>query len=141
MSLKIKERRRARFHAIQALYQKHIANTSIVELKFQFHQENINRHAVEWDFFYRLLEGVDSTILLLDKQINIFAVYNIDSINIINLSILRLGTYEIINFLEIPYQVILSEYTKHAKCFGTESGYRFINGILEKIALEIRNSN
>ena len=139
MSLKIKERRRARFHAIQALYQKQIAQTSLSELKLQFHQENIDRHTVEWDFFYRLMDGVEAKTALLDQKINQFAANNIDSINPIDLSILRLGTYELIDCLEIPHQVILSEYTEHAKCFGTDSGYRFINGILEQLAAELRH--
>ena len=139
MSFKIKERRRARFHAIQASYQKAIAKTAVSELKLQFYQDNTDRHAVEWDFFYRLIDGVEIKTELLDQKINYFSINNLDSINIINLSILRLSTYELMDFLDIPYQVILSEYTEHAKCFGTVSGYRFINGVLEQLANKLRH--
>ena len=139
MLLKIKERRRARFHAIQALYQKSVAKTSLRDLKLQFHQDNVDRHSVEWDFFYRLMDGVEEKQALLDQKINQFAANDIDSINPIDLSILRLSTYELVDCLEIPYQVILSEYTEHAKCFGTEAGCRFINGILEQLAAALRD--
>ena len=39
MTIKVKERKRARFHAVQALYQREMAGTSFLELKTQFHIE------------------------------------------------------------------------------------------------------
>ena len=58
MAIKVKERRRARFHAIQALYQREMAGTSFADLRVQFHIDNVDRHPVEWDFFNDLLLGV-----------------------------------------------------------------------------------
>ncbi len=138
MSLKFKERRRARFHAVQALYQQAVAHTSINELKLQFYADNVERHLVEWDFFYHLLDGVDKNKVLIDHKINHYATNDLASINLIDLAILRLGTYELIDCLDIPYQVVLNEYVDQAKELGTEEGHRFVNGLLDKIAKEMR---
>ena len=137
--MKIKERRRARFYAIQALYQKQISETTIPELKLQFYQDNTGRHLVEWNFFYRLIDGVGEKKIFLDKKINQFSMNSIDSISLIDLSILRLGAYELIDCLEIPYQVIISEYTEYGKEFGTDRCYRFINGLLERLVFNLRH--
>ncbi|WP_395947057.1 transcription antitermination factor NusB [Caedibacter taeniospiralis] len=138
MSLKFKERRRARFHAVQALYQQSVAHTSLDELKLQFYADNVERHLVEWDFFYRLLDGVDKNKVLIDHKINHYATNDLASINLIDLAILRLGAYELIDCLDIPYQVVLNEYVDQAKELGTEEGHRFVNGLLDKIAKEMR---
>ncbi|WP_119344199.1 transcription antitermination factor NusB [Facilibium subflavum] len=139
MSLKIKERRRARFHAVQALYQQSIAATPMHELKAQFYNDNCDRHAVEWDFFYHLLDGVNKNKVLIDEKIGQYAVDNIDSINTIDLAILRLGAYELLDCLDIPYQVVLNEYVDQAKSLGTQEGHGFVNGVLDKLVTEFRN--
>ena len=138
MSLKVKERKRARFHAVQALYQQSVALTNINELKLQFYADNIDRHPVEWDFFYRLLDGVDQNKEVIDQKINHYAINDLSSINAVDLAILRLGAYELIDCLDIPYQVVLNEYVDQAKELGTEEGHRFVNGLLDKIAKEVR---
>ncbi|WP_119327618.1 transcription antitermination factor NusB [Cysteiniphilum halobium] len=138
MSLKVKERRRARFHAVQALYQQSLANTQVNELKLQFYADNIDRHPVEWDFFYRLIDGVDQNKEMIDQKINHYATNDLASINPIDLAILRLGAYELIDCLDVPYQVVLNEYVDQAKELGTKEGHRFVNGLLDKIAKEMR---
>lgn len=138
MSLKVKERRRARFHAIQALYQRDMAGSSFTELKAQYYIDNQDRHPVEWDFFYRLLDGVAAMQGAIDEHINVLALHKLESINPIELAIIRLGAYELIDCLEIPYQVIVNEYVDQASSLGTEDGHRFVNGMLDKLAKKIR---
>ena len=76
---------------------------------------------------------------MIDHKINHYAINSLSSISQIDLEILRLGTYELIDCLYIPYQAILSEYVDQAKHLGTENGHRFVNGLLGKIAEEIRS--
>ncbi len=138
MSIKIKERRRARFHAIQALYQEAMAGTSISELKAQFYSDNVDRHPVDWDFFNRITEGAIHNKTLIDEKIERYAVNNMDSINAIDLAILRLGAYELYDCLDVPYQVVLNEYVEQTKALGTGEGHGFVNGLLDKIARDFR---
>lgn len=138
MSQKFKERRRARFHAVQALYQQLLAHTNVNELKLQFYADNVERHPVEWNFFYRLLDGVDKNRFIINQKINHYAINDLASINPIDLAILCLGTYELIDCLDVPYQVVLNEYVDQAKELGTKEGHRFVNGLLQNIATEVR---
>lgn len=132
MSVKIKERRRARMHAIQALYQQQMAGSTLTELKQQYHEDNVNRHSVDWLFFNELLEGVDEHTAHIDETIKPLVDRNFDSINPIELSILRLGIFELLYRLDVPHQVVINEYVSYAFDLGAEDGYKFVNGLLEK---------
>jgi N utilization substance protein B len=54
--------------------------------------------------------------------------------------VLLMATYELLHRLETPYLVIINEAIELAKVFGSEDGYRYINGVLDKIAAESRAS-
>lgn len=53
-------------------------------------------------------------------------------------AILIAASYELIYLLDTPYAVVLNEAIELAKTFGGTDGHKFINGILDKIAHEIR---
>lgn len=138
MSLKVKPRQRARFHAIQALYQREMAGSEFSELRLQFYQENVDRHPVEWEFFHDLIIGVEKNQNEIDKAISPLVDRDFDGINPVELAILRLGAYEIIHRLDIPFQVIVNEYVEQAKALGASDGHRFVNGLLDKLARNTR---
>ena len=138
MSIKVKARRKARFHAVQALYQEGVAHTELNHLKAQFYADNVDRHPVDWDFFNRILDGVIKNRELIDTKITQYAVNDIDSINPIELAVLRLGAYELLDCLDVPYPVVLNEYVDQAKTLGSESGHGFVNGLLDKLVGDFR---
>jgi len=51
--------------------------------------------------------------------------------------ILRLGVYEL-KYTDTPYQIVIDEAVKIAKNFSEDKAKSFINGILDRIAKEIR---
>ncbi len=51
---------------------------------------------------------------------------------------LLIGTYELKYRAEIPYRVVINEAVELAKSFGGTDGYRFINGVLDKVASRLR---
>jgi N utilization substance protein B len=53
-------------------------------------------------------------------------------------AILRLGAYELIAHPETPYRVVINEMVELAKTFGAEQGHRYINGVLDKLARQLR---
>ncbi|MFT6836341.1 MAG: N utilization substance protein B [Francisellaceae bacterium] len=138
MSLKVKERRRARLHAVQALYQQDMAGNSSAELKRQYYADNVNRHPVDWEFFNNLIDGIDEYTDELDDKIKPLVDRDFKSINPIELAILRLGVYELLFRLDVPYQVVIKEYTSNADNLGAEDGHKFINSLLDKIAKDNR---
>jgi N utilization substance protein B len=56
----------------------------------------------------------------------------------IELSLLRLGSYELIKRIDIPYKVVINEAVSLAKKFGATDGHKYINGVLDKLAAQVR---
>jgi N utilization substance protein B len=53
-------------------------------------------------------------------------------------SILLIATYELAHRSEIPYKVVINEAIELAKDFGATEGFRYVNGVLNKLAARIR---
>ena len=53
-------------------------------------------------------------------------------------AILYIGTYELAVHPETPFKVVVNEAVELGKSFGATDGYRFVNGVLEKIAAALR---
>jgi len=74
----------------------------------------------------------------LDLQIIPFLRRPLTELDPIELAILRLATYELVNRLDIPYRVVINEALELAKKFGSIEGFKFVNGVLDQIAKKIR---
>lgn len=53
-------------------------------------------------------------------------------------AILYIGAYELASHPQTPFKVVLNEAVELGKSFGATDGYRFVNGVLEKLAAAIR---
>ena len=53
-------------------------------------------------------------------------------------AILYIGSFELTAHPETPFKVVLNEAVELGKSFGATDGYRFVNGVLEKVAAELR---
>jgi N utilization substance protein B len=53
-------------------------------------------------------------------------------------AILRVSTYELLYSIEVPYKVVINEGVNLAKTYGPTDAFKFINGVLDKIAAEKR---
>ena len=51
---------------------------------------------------------------------------------------LLIGTYELEHHLEIPYKVVINEAVELTKSFGGIDGHKYVNGVLDKLAAQIR---
>jgi len=56
----------------------------------------------------------------------------------VELTILRLSAYELLERPDVPYRVIINEGVELAKTFGATDGHKYVNGILDKLAGEVR---
>ena len=61
-------------------------------------------------------------------------------IDVIELAVLRLAVYELLKRPDVPYRVIINEALQLTKQFGSVEGYKFVNGILDKVARKLRVS-
>jgi len=62
----------------------------------------------------------------------------IHEVDPIETAILRLACYELAHRPDVPYRVVINEAIELAKSFGAESGHKFVNGILDKVAVIAR---
>lgn len=130
-------RSKARRCALQALYQWQIAGQNLNDIESQFLAEQ-DLTGADQPYFSELLRGVPRQLDELDARYRGFLDRGIEELDPVELAILRIGVYELMNHLEIPYRVIINEAVQLAKTFGAEQSHRYINGVLDKAAREQR---
>ena len=64
--------------------------------------------------------------------------YSFDRLNSVDRNILRLGTYELLHKPDVPHAVVINEAIEIANRFATEESARFVNGVLDRIAKNVR---
>lgn len=130
-------RRKARKFALQALYQWHIAEAPITQIQAEFMVDN-DMAKVDTDYFSDLLLGVPKVKSELDGYITKHTDRGIGELTPIELAILRMSTYELINRIDVPYKVVINEGVELSKSFGANEAHKFVNGVLDKLAQELR---
>ena len=130
-------RTRARELALQALYQKQIADHDLNELRRQF-REQVAYDRVDQAFFDETLsaivKGEDELAGIIDRCID----RPRDHLDPVEYGVLLIGTYELSSRIEIPYRVVINEGVNLAKRFGALDGHKYINACLDKAAQELR---
>ncbi|MDO9074158.1 MAG: transcription antitermination factor NusB [Rubrivivax sp.] len=53
-------------------------------------------------------------------------------------AVLMIGVYELLHCMEIPYRVAINEAVELAKSFGGTDGHKYVNGVLDKCAADLR---
>lgn len=128
-----KERRRARELAMQAIYQWQLTEDSPVDIEVQFHQNN-NMEKVDTEYFSRILKGVTQGHTEIDQKILSVADRPIKELNPVELAVMRVAVYEFLCESDVPYKVVINEALEMAKKFGAIEGYKYVNGVLDRIA-------
>jgi len=128
-----KARHKARILAMQAIYQWQMAGHDITALEEQYRLHN-QTLAVEWPFFEALLNGVSSQVSHIDASFKDYLNRPIEDVTPVELSILRVAAFELSQANDIPYKVTINEYIELAKSYGGVDGYKFVNGVLDKLA-------
>lgn len=131
-------RSRARRLAVQALYEWQISETDVGEIKTRFLEGNEAKKA-DKDYFVELIGEVIAKVAELDSLIEPLLSRSLAEVDLVEKAVLRLSAYELKHRLDIPYKVVINEGVELAKTFGAEKGHRFVNGILDKLALKLRN--
>ncbi len=129
-------RSRARRLALQALYQWQMAGQNLENIEAQFLSEVSGDLDVA--YFRELLHGIPERLKAIDARLAPFLDRPIEQLDPIELALLRIGAYELLFRPDIPHKVAINEAVKLAKRFGAEGSYRYINGVLDKLAREAR---
>lgn len=130
-------RRRARRRALQALYQWQLNDDSAVSIIKQFLEEQ-NFEGVDAEYFQQLVRDVIAEGELLDEKLGPHIERIDSSLDQMERVILRIGAVELLKHPEIPYRVVIDEAVELAHRFGAEQGHSFVNGVLDRLARELR---
>ncbi|MGR8980747.1 MAG: transcription antitermination factor NusB [Gammaproteobacteria bacterium] len=130
-------RTNARRAAVQALYQWQMTGHNLGEIERQFVEEQRLKDAQK-SYFVELFYGVPKNLDIIDQTLAEFVDRPVDKIDPVERAILRIGVYELLNRLDMPYRVILNEGINLAKDFGADGSHKYINGILDKVAQKKR---
>jgi N utilization substance protein B len=148
-----KARSAARLAAVQALYQQHMESTALARLLDEFHQHRLGR-AIDDDafddavyaeadvpFFDDIVRGVDARRDEIDAVIagRLAAGWSLTRLDKAMLQVLRAGTYELMARADVPVAAAINEYVDVAKAFFDDGQAKFVNGILDAVAKDVRS--
>ena len=134
----IRERIKARQNTVQALYQWLITNKDLEQVLSEFEDDEYKLAKTDVNYFKTLLKGTITCHKELDARIINLLDRPIDELDTIERAILHIGCYELEYHVDIPWKSIVNESVELAKTFGAEDSYKYINGILDKVAKELR---
>jgi N utilization substance protein B len=133
------QRRKARHFGLQALYQWTLSGASAREIEAEFRVDNDFQHT-DGEYFSAVLKGVVGDVEALEALFEPFLDRRLDELDPIERNLLRLGTFELRDRIDVPYKVVINEAVSLAKKFGATDSHRYINGVLDKIAKELRSA-
>lgn len=129
----IGSRHKARRTAVQALYQWDITEQSARVIREHF-IETEDSKGVDTAYLAMLISEVPHYCEELEEALEPFIDRPFISLDPIERAILRLSSYELLYQLEVPPKVIINEAIELAKVFGAEHSFRYVNGVLDKLA-------
>jgi transcription antitermination protein NusB len=130
-------RRRAREFALQGLYQWRIGGNDEAAIEAHLADtEGFNK--ADREFFVGLLRGVLAQQTELQEQLQAFLDRPFAELSPVESSILLAGAFELANYPQTPYRVIINEAIELTKGFGGTDGHKYVNGVLDKLAFKLR---
>ncbi len=137
----------ARLAAVQALYQQEMEGTPTPMLLHEFHQHRFGETIddatlvdAEMDFFDDLVRGVTARAAEIDGKVGdrLAEGWKLERLDRAMRAILRAGTYEILARPDVSVATVIDEYLDVAHAFFDEKDVKFVNGLLDRIAKDVR---
>lgn len=134
-------RRTSREIALQALYAVELSGLSVDEvLKDQLVSRGEESSVLSFasGLAVKTCDHLDEIDVLIKKRSD---NWEFDRIAIIDRLVLRMAICEFLYFEDIPPKVSIDEAIEISKLYSTEHSGRFVNGILDSVLTDLRNSN
>lgn len=141
------QRGAARLAAVQALYQLEIGGGDIVQVVSEFEAYRLGKEldGVEYRqadaaWFRDIVAGVVAEQRAIDPMIHTALTedWPLKRVDATLRAVLRCGTYELLRRPDVPGRVIITEYIDVARAFFTDDEPKLVNGVLDRIAHELR---
>jgi N utilization substance protein B len=130
-------RRRAREFALQGLYQWLVAQTDVAMIEAQIVVLPEFERS-DTDLFRSILRGVIQEAATLHQTIVPLIDRPLIQLSPVEHAAILIGAWEFSHAPETPYRVVINEAVEIAKSFGGTDGYRYVNGVLDKVAARLR---
>lgn len=130
-------RRKSRKVAMQAVYQWQMTGVDLAPLQQEYRLAGALKKADE-AFFSALVEGALRNTDELDALLGPVLDRGVNELDRVELAVLRLGVFELKHRIDVPYRVVIDEYVELAKGYGAEDSHKYINGVLDRLAADLR---
>lgn len=132
-------RRRSREFAVQGLYQWQLNATDPTLIADDLQRTKDFGQADE-KHFRELLYGAIEKVEILRADLQPFLDRPVNDLSPVEHAILLVGAYELRSHVEVPYRVVINECVELAKTFGGTDGFKYVNGVLDKLAPVLRET-
>lgn len=130
-------RTRSREFALQALYQHLVGRNETTDID-AFTRALAGFHKADSAHFDALLHGCVEQAGALDEVLAPLLDRPLAEISPIERGVLWIGAYEFRHCQDVPWRVVLNECIELAKSFGGTDGHKYVNGVLHKLAAQLR---
>jgi N utilization substance protein B len=130
----------ARRYALQALYQWQLNPQSVTDILAQFEsdeEQDITRCDIT--YFRELLRQVVARLADIDQQLAGVVDRPLAELDPVERTALRIGAYELLYRIDVPYRVVINEAVDLTKRFGATAGHKYVNSVLDRIAVRARS--
>lgn len=126
---------KSREYLLQLAYQMEITSETALETFNSFMEnEDISKDDLDLSYIKSGLLGIEENKEKLDSLIESQLVkWKLNRISKVNLSILRISTYEILFAEDVPGKVSINEAIELCKKYSDNKSVSFINGVLDKV--------
>lgn len=137
----------ARLAAVQALYQHVMEGTPEAQLLDEFHRHRLGAEIEDMQFadadkvhFDDVVKGALARADEIDARISerLADGWKIERLDKTMVQILRAGVYELMARSDVPVPAVISEYVDVAHAFFEEREAKFVNGVLDAVAKDVR---
>jgi N utilization substance protein B len=132
-----KNRRKSRELALKGIYRNFMNQSEMHQIQRDM-ADDPDFDRADGDYFRQLLEGVSKHMVDLDGRLASLVDRKIAALSPIEHAILCISAYELIYDASIPYRVAINEGVELAKLYGGTDGHKYVNGVLDKLAAEVR---
>jgi N utilization substance protein B len=139
MKSTVAARTKARRFTLQALYQMQMTGDAAAEVERQFREDN-DMKRVDTTYFHDLLSGIAAKEDQLLESITPKLDRDLKEIDPVEKAILLIGTFELMERIDLPYRVVINESVELAKLFGASESYKYVNSILDQQAKLFRQT-
>ncbi len=123
--------------ALQGLYQWLLNRNDIGAIQAHLHDaQGFNK--ADSEHFDALLNGAVREEARLTAAFEPFLDRPVAELSPVERAALLVGSFELVHCLDIPYKVVINEAVELTKTFGGVEGYKYVNGVLDKLAAQVR---